>query len=143
MPFKDCKIWEGKIYSNGYGSKWSKFSKCARNAHRVIYEEKYGEIPKGMVVMHICDNRACVNINHLKLGTQSDNIRDMHSKKRWCDRKGERHPLHKLTNEIILAIKDLFFIDGLKQAEIAKIFDVHQCNVSRIVNNKRWYYGSI
>lgn len=45
-------------------------------AHRVAYEAKYGAIPKGMVVMHLCDNPACCNPDHLTLGTKKDNAHD-------------------------------------------------------------------
>ncbi len=50
--------------------------------HRFIYEEMFGEIPKGMVVMHTCDNRKCINPEHLKLGTHHDNNQDMANKGR-------------------------------------------------------------
>jgi hypothetical protein len=52
-------------------------------AHRYAYELAYGPIPKGTVVMHTCDNPGCVRADHLKLGTQADNLAD-------CRRKGRR-----------------------------------------------------
>lgn len=45
-------------------------------AHRVAWEMAHGPIPDGMVVMHGCDNPPCVNVAHLSLGTQLDNIAD-------------------------------------------------------------------
>jgi hypothetical protein len=51
-------------------------------AHRYAYEEFVGAIPAGMVVMHTCDNPPCVNPDHLAVGTQSDNLRDMARKGR-------------------------------------------------------------
>ena len=51
--------------------------------HRVAWEAHNAEpIPSGMVVMHTCDNRRCFNPQHLRLGTQSDNIRDCVAKGR-------------------------------------------------------------
>lgn len=44
---------------------------------RYIYEQKYGKIPKGMVIRHKCDNPNCCNIKHLEIGTQKDNVRDL------------------------------------------------------------------
>lgn len=45
-------------------------------AHRVAFEHKHGPIPKGMFVMHLCDNPACCNPDHLTLGTKKDNNHD-------------------------------------------------------------------
>lgn len=45
--------------------------------HRYMYEECFGKVPDGFVVMHKCDVRDCVNPEHLMVGTQADNIRDM------------------------------------------------------------------
>ena len=44
---------------------------------RVLYEKKYGNIPKGMVLRHLCNNSWCVNVNHLKVGTKKENAQDM------------------------------------------------------------------
>lgn len=45
-------------------------------AHRIAYEHKHGPIPKGMVIMHLCDNPSCCNPDHLILGTYKDNNHD-------------------------------------------------------------------
>lgn len=57
--------------------KWKK-----RGAHRVAWEEANGPIPDGMLVCHTCDNRRCLNVEHMFLGTNEDNLHDMAEKGR-------------------------------------------------------------
>lgn len=73
----DCWIWTGT--QNGrpkkrYGVIRDNYKQ--KKAHRVSYELYKGQIPEGLVVRHLCDNKLCVNPRHLKLGTVSDNNRD-------------------------------------------------------------------
>jgi len=70
----DCWIWTGNKSKNGYG----RFAFDNRNAlaHRVSYALYVGRIPDGMFVCHSCDVKACVNPEHLWLGTNSDNQKD-------------------------------------------------------------------
>lgn len=67
-----CIIWTGSLNGSGYGN--ARFQGKKEGAHRVAWIKAHGEISKGMVVKHSCGQRACVNIDHLSLGTQSENI---------------------------------------------------------------------
>jgi hypothetical protein len=80
-----CWIWTGAFNSNGYGHIFTGSDGRATKtqlAHRLIYEMKYGAIPEGMNVCHKCDVPACCNPDHLFVGTQADNLRDMRNKGR-------------------------------------------------------------
>lgn len=84
-----CIEWRGRRFPNGYGHIKSRPLVRAGYlyAHRWAYEKFYGSIPKGLFVMHTCDNPPCINPTHLRLGTNSDNIRDSVAKGRFRSRK--------------------------------------------------------
>jgi hypothetical protein len=77
-----CWPWKGGT-SVGYGIVYVPGGK-PRRAHQISWElHDLGEIPEGYVIRHECDNRLCVNPDHLILGTRGDNNRDTHSRGRW------------------------------------------------------------
>lgn len=88
----DCLIFKG-AKSDGYGSKWRKGRMWP--AHRLAWLDAGRQIPDGFVLCHKCDNRLCVNLDHLFLGTPGDNNRDRARKGRSV--AGERHPRAKLS----------------------------------------------
>jgi hypothetical protein len=67
-----CWIWQSVISVNGYAHIGTDGS--TRSAHRVSYEAFVGPIPEGMVIDHLCRNRACVNPEHLKPVDQRSNV---------------------------------------------------------------------
>jgi hypothetical protein len=72
----ECWIWQLCIGKNGYG-----FCKGS-TAHKRSYEDHVGPVPKGSVLRHTCDNKACCNPDHLVIGSQRDNYYDMSEEKR-------------------------------------------------------------
>lgn len=114
--------------------------KCI-SAHRYLYTEKFGEIPKDKVVMHKCDNPSCINLEHLSLGTQNDNVQDMISKNRsnfpTSDRnhaKGTGVKCSKLTEEDVLKIRE----DKRSQSVISKEYGISRGYVCQVRNNHTW-----
>ena len=72
----DCWIWKGPMAKRGYGCVRAENGKIEK-AHRVSYLAFIGEIPEGKLVLHSCDNRSCIRPEHLHIGTQSDNMKEM------------------------------------------------------------------
>lgn len=79
-----CWLWAGKRGPNGYayGAIWCDGKRKTASLHRVAYSVFHGPIPDGMLVLHRCDVRSCLNPAHLFLGTQADNMTDMVTKGR-------------------------------------------------------------
>ena len=102
--------------------KYGRTEHCGKKymAHRLSYEIFLGEIPNGDQVLHQCDNMACCNPEHLFLGSQLDNMRDMAS---------NRHVFSKIMEKDIPEILRLRS-EGRTQSEIAKIFGVHPSTIS-------------
>jgi len=88
-----CIEWTGKKL-NGYG--WLMVGEPGNRhwkyAHRWAWEHAHGPIPDGRVIMHLCDNPACVNVAHLRPGTVGDNQLDMASKGRGHNQKKSACP---------------------------------------------------
>lgn len=70
----DCVIWEGRIDTHGYGL-FQRHGKMIRS-HRQAWVDAHGPIPTGLCVLHRCDKPACVNVEHLFLGTHQTNMAD-------------------------------------------------------------------
>lgn len=77
-----CWEWRAVKDRYGYGRFCLGVDQRGALAHRTAWFVKYGEIPHGKSVLHKCDNPACVNPEHLYLGTQLENMRDMLQKGR-------------------------------------------------------------
>lgn len=127
---RGCWLWTACKHPTGYGLVAKGPNRCAR-AHRVAYEMLVGPIPKGMHLLHSCDNPACVNPKHLRPGTDADNRKD-------CCLKGRAGRSH-LKIEDVKNIKKLRK-EGYTLKELAEQFNVSLQNIHSIVTNKTWNY---
>ena len=135
-----CILHGGYITPFGYGRQ--SHNNKSVTSHRLAYCKAHGlELSdiEGQVVRHKCDVRACVNPDHLELGTQLDNIHDMIGRGRRVIAVGAQLPQSKLTVEDVVLIRKML-ADGEKQAYLAKKFNTPQSNISAIKHRKAWAY---
>jgi hypothetical protein len=130
-----CWEWTASKYKNGYGQFQSN---CKRvSSHRYSYELHNGPITNGLYVCHHCDNKTCVNPNHLFLGTHEDNMADKVAKGRQ-DKKSvnqrSKNGKSKLTEEQVLDIRSRQLSGG----QYAKKYGVSRPLISQIWNRKWW-----
>lgn len=124
-PMSGCWIWTGSIGTHGYG--WFKFRGKAETSHRVSYILHKGEIAKNLMVRHTCDNRWCVNPDHLLSGTSKDNVEDMY-------RRGGGK---KFVKEDVIEIKRMAN-SGIKVSIIASKMGVNRSCIYKILSGESW-----
>lgn len=138
LPDNKCWEWEGCLDAYGYGVLSHKGK--VLKAHRLAYEVHYAEPLSEMHCLHKCDNRKCVNPNHLFAGTNADNVRDKVEKGRCYTgkQKGEKNGHSKLTDSQVVEIRNLHRTGGYTTYRLAKMYGVHRSTISYIINNKTY-----
>lgn len=129
-----CWDWKGVFDKNGYGLIPGNYQRLLR-ASRVSWFIHKGQIPKGIVICHTCDNVRCTNPDHLFLGTPKVNSEDMAKKGRST--QGIKNPSVKLSEEQVRKIKELLKT-GVTQKRISKDFNITRKTVGSIKNGKTW-----
>lgn len=130
-----CWVWTGpKFTHGGYGR--VNINRKAHRAHRLSWETVNGPVPSGMVVMHKCDRPACINPDHLAIGTQFENMRDMYAKGRGRPGyvAGEKVGTAKLRAEQARDIRTR----RMSSRQFAKFYGVSQRAVISIWRGKTW-----
>lgn len=135
---KDCWVWQGPVTKRGYGRVYA-IGKTWR-AHRLAYHIIFGDIPKGMLVCHSCDNPPCCNPEHLFLGTNKDNSEDMVNKNRSFHTVGEDNPVAILTEEIVKEIILAYTTSKTSYSKLALHYDVSISAIRDVIKGRRWAY---
>lgn len=137
---RSCWLWQACLNHSGYG--------MIRNgprgmslAHRLSWAIHFGD-PGSNQVLHRCDNRECVNPAHLYLGTNADNMRDKVERGRSSyprpDRQGQKHPLAKLTDRQVRAIRRRARGRRGEGRDLASEFGVSRATICNILKRKSW-----
>lgn len=129
-----CVVWTGNKTKDGYGT--FRHDHRTKRAHRASLELSMGRpIATGLFAIHACDNRLCVNPNHLREGTLQENSADMMKKGRSA--KGEQCARAKLTETQVLEIRKRR-AEGESGYAIAERFDVSNAVIYQIANRHTW-----
>ena len=132
---KGCHVFTGSKDECGYG-RIHQGKKLVR-LHRAMYEKVHGYIPQGMVIMHSCDNPACINPEHLSADYQSENVKDMYSKGREFRPSGSKHGMAKIQEADVVKIKQRLS-DGDTCVSIAKDYGVSEGTIRNIKKGRNW-----
>jgi Helix-turn-helix domain of resolvase len=134
-PNSGCWLWCACLTSTGYGKIGRSKKEGPGLAHRESYRCFVGDLSEEDCVLHRCDTPACVNPNHLFLGSRSDNASDMVGKGRQY--RGSRHWSAKIDESDVENIRS-FYSNGSKVEDLAKAFDISESSIYRITSGAGW-----
>lgn len=131
----ECWEWLGYVNHGGYPT-WRPEGLGGKRkiVTRIAYEHHYGVNPGDLCVLHKCDNRRCLNPEHLFLGTRGDNAKDRTSKGR--DSRGVDRWNCKLTPEQVVEIRK----SNEKASVFVKRYGISYANVGMIRKRQSWRY---
>lgn len=132
-----CWDWLLSVHNTGYGQ--AKFRDVIQLSHRISYQIYYGDIPPGICVLHDCDNRLCVNPEHLHLGTKGENNREKSLRNRCNNAVGEDTGSAVLTEAIVIDIRSMKPERGLYR-RLRLQYDVDWHTIQKAATGNTWSY---
>jgi len=133
---KDCWEWQGSRNRKQWHGQWRNKAGQIELAHRAAWRLFTSDIPEGLCVLHRCDNPVCCNPDHLFLGTQADNLKDMWRKKRARPgvSRGAKHGMSKLNEEAVRQIRS----SKDSAPDLAKSYNVSRTTIYDVLKRKIW-----
>jgi hypothetical protein len=120
-PETGCWVWQRGFYNTGYGSIHGRARAVSAVAHRFVYETEVGPVPEGLVLDHLCRNKACVNPDHLEPVTNAENIR-----------RGNQAILDKP------AVKEIRARHAALLKELAETYGVTAASIRNVITSQTW-----
>jgi len=145
-PEGECVVWTGTRAANGYGVTGGALTGRPRRlyTHRVAYALANGGLDDHVIVRHTCDNRPCINPDHLVPGVTADNNSDTISRwsgdvawGSWTGQRGTAHRSAKLNEDKVRAIRTRY-ANGERQVDLAREFGLSTPNVWYVISRKTW-----
>lgn len=131
----ECWLWTASRDTHGYGT--FRRDGCVQKAHRVSWELTHGLIPDGLHVCHRCDVPACVNPDHLFLGTMKDNMQDRNAKGRAASKVGVNNGRARLTERGVVVVREMA-VRGMTHKAIGDYLGLHESTIRYAVIGKHW-----
>ena len=129
-----CWEWSGARFWTGYGL--VSINGKTVTAHRYAWQITKGPIPEGLLVLHKCNNKICVNPEHLYIGDYGDNMADRINS--GSSHRDEKRLLCKLYDEEVQLVRKLLEIGGLTYEAIGRMFKVSQFTIYRIKHDSNF-----
>lgn len=132
-----CWLWTARRNKRGYGVVGTGGHEGTALAHRFAWFLAHGDMPEKHV-LHRCDVPACVRIDHLFLGTDLDNVRDMDAKGRRGKAVGAAHPRSKLTRDAVVEMRALHATTGATAHQLAPRYGVTPQSIDQVLRRITW-----
>jgi len=130
-----CWEWTGGLSARGYASMHYEGKRTP--LHRLSYILFRGPIPNDKLACHTCDNKKCINPDHIYIGTHKTNFRDAKERNRLRTRRGSAHPSSKLNEDKVRFIR-FHYQNGFDIREMSSFFGVTKSILYQTAKGQRW-----